>query len=328
MEPLRQSQENGLPSAMGASVRASPVIAVVGPTGSGKTALAVALAQRFGGEIVNTDSLQVYRHLDIGTAKPTPEERAQAVHHLIDVVDLDQPFSAADYVAQATPVLTRLGGAGRLAILCGGTGLYFKALVEGLAEVPAVPASIRQDVADRAQRFGTPTLHAELAKLDPDRAAKLHPNDTARVTRALEVALATGQPLSSYHAQPATPPPLNLLHVGLRWERAALYAHLNRRVDAMLAQGWIEEVQAVLARGFPPDAKPLRAIGYLEIVEYVQGRRSRDSLAPDIQQRTRHYAKRQLTWFRHQTSVDWFEPGDLDGAARRVQQFLAQRQAP
>jgi tRNA dimethylallyltransferase len=140
--------------------------------------------------------------------------------------------------------------------------------------------------------------------------------------RALEVVLATGQPISGYHRQPVAKPGLNLLHVGIRWERDALYRHLNTRVEAMLARGWIEEVQGVLAKGFAPDAKPLRSIGYLEIVEYLQGTRAKASLTPDIQQRTRNYAKRQLTWFRHQTRVDWFEPADLTAAVSRVEQFL------
>jgi tRNA dimethylallyltransferase len=303
---------------------AAPLIAVVGATGSGKTALAVELAVRLGGEIVNTDSLQVYRHLDIGTAKPTAEERARAVHHLLDVVDPDQPFSAADYVSRARAALARLAAEGRTAILCGGAGLYFRALTEGLADVPEIPAAVRGEVQARLARLGTPACHAELARLDPVRAARLHPNDTARVSRALEVVLATGEPLSGYHGRPPRAPARAILRVGLAWERAELYARLDRRVTAMLAAGWIDEVRRLLGMGFPAHLKPLRAIGYREIVEHLEGRRTADSLAPAIQQRTRNYAKRQLTWFRHQAAVHWFPPGHPEAVVSQAEAFLAQ----
>jgi tRNA dimethylallyltransferase len=285
--------------------------------------LAVELAVRFGGEIINTDSLQVYRYLDIGTAKPTPGEQAQARHHLIDLVNPDEAFSAGAYVAHAQAVLAALAQAGRVAILCGGTGLYFRALTEGLAEVPAIPADVRQAVETRLKAQGTPALHAELARLDPVGAAKLHPNDSARISRALEVVLATGTPIGRYRDDQSTAPPLGaVLHVGWGWDRAALYQTINRRVETMLAGGWIDEVRQVLARGYAPDAKPLRSIGYREIVEHLAGARAADTLAPDIQQRTRNYAKRQLTWFRHQTRVDWFSPGAADAVLRRVEAFL------
>lgn len=303
-----------------------PVIAVVGATGSGKTALAIALAERFGGEIINTDSLQVYRYLDIGTAKPTREEQGRVRHHLIDVVNPDEPFSAGAYVTHAEGVLAALGKAGRLAILCGGTGLYFRALIDGLAEVPSIPAEVRQDVEARAQRHGTPTLHAELARLDAETAATLHPNDLARVSRALEVVLATGMSIGHYRRQVGSPPLSGpVLHVGWDWPRTDLYAAINRRVEAMLASGWIDEVRQVLARGYASDAKPLRSIGYREIVEHLTDGRAAQTLTPDIQQRTRNYAKRQLTWFRHQTQVDWFPPGAVDDAVRRVEAFLEAR---
>jgi tRNA dimethylallyltransferase len=241
---------------------------------------------------------------------------------LLDVVDPDQPFSAADYVREARAILARLHARGRAAILCGGTGLYFRALTEGLADVPEIPGPVRQEVAARIARIGTPACHAELARLDPVAAARLHPNDKARVSRALEVVLATGQPLSGYHARPPSTPGATLLHVGLEWERAELYDRLDRRVTAMLAGGWIDEVRRVLGMGFPPQAKPLRSIGYREIVEHLQGRRGADTLAPAIQQRTRNYAKRQLTWFRHQATVHWFAPGSTEAVLRDVRTFL------
>jgi tRNA dimethylallyltransferase len=299
-------------------------IAVVGPTGSGKTALAVRLAERLGGEIVGTDSLQVYRGLDIGTAKPSAEERARAAHHLIDMVAPDEPFSAGAYVDAALPVLRRLAAERKPAILCGGTGLYFRALTQGLAPVPPVPPDVRRQVTARAARDGTPVLHAELARLDPAAAARLHPNDTARVSRALEVVLATGVPLSRYREAEAAPPPLGaVLHIGLDWERAELYGRLERRTVDMLRRGWIEEVRAVLALGYAPDCKPLRAIGYREIVEHLRGGRDAGTLADEIARRTRNYAKRQLTWFRHQARVEWFPPAAPDAALERAGAYLA-----
>lgn len=324
MEGMRQCQGTPAPEPRaGPTGNAPPVLAVAGPTGSGKTALAVELAERFGGEIINTDSLQVYRHLDIGTSKATAAERARAVHHLLDVVEPGEPFSAGDYVARARAVLARLAERGRAAILCGGTGLYFRALTEGMAEVPPVPEAVRREVAMRLLRLGTPACHAELARLDPERAARLHPNDTARIARALEVVLATGVPLSAWLRRGTMPGVTGpLLHVGWRWERPALYARINRRVEAMLAQGWVDEVRRVLAMGVPKDAKPLRAIGYREIVEYLDGRRSLASLSADIQQRTRRYAKRQLTWFHHQAQVEWFSPDQHGALLRRVEAFL------
>jgi len=308
------------------SPRVPPIVAVVGPTGSGKSALAVELAARFGGEIINTDSLQVYRHLDIGTAKPSQAEQARAVHHLIDVVNPDEQFSAGEYVTRAQAVLARLADAEHPAVLCGGTGLYFRALTEGLAAMPAIPTAVKQQVAQQLRELGAPACHAELARLDPERAAALHPNDSARIGRALEVVLATGMPIGRYHGHPS---PMGLplgavLYVGWQWERPALYAHINRRVEEMLAAGWVDEVRQVFAMGYSPHAKPLRSIGYREISEYLVGERHAESLAPDIQQRTRNYAKRQLTWFRHQARVDWYRPGQLEDVLRRVEGFLGQ----
>jgi tRNA dimethylallyltransferase len=292
----------------------------------------VDLAERFSGEVINADSLQVYRHLDIGTGKPTAEERSRAVHHLLDVAEPGEPFSAGDYVARARKVLEGLAARGRVAVLCGGTGFYFRALMQGMAEVPPVPDAVRRDVAARMQRLGAPGCHVELARLDPERAARLHPNDAARIARALEVVLASGVPLSAWLRRgAATGVAAPVLHVGWLWERHELYARINRRVEEMLAQGWVDEVRRVLAMGVPPSAKPLRAIGYREIVEYLEGRRPLTSLAPDIQQRTRHYAKRQLTWFRRQAPVEWFSPHQREALLRRAAAFLdaaATRVAP
>ncbi len=298
-------------------------MAVVGPTGSGKSELALRLAEACGGEIVNTDSLQVYRGLDIGTAKPDAAERARVPHHLLDVADPDQPFSAGDFVREARRVLADLAARGRAAILCGGTGLYFRALLQGISDIPAVPPAVRAEVAARLKRLGAPALHAELGRADPDAAARIHPHDAQRIARALEVHAATGRPLSAFQAaQPFGRPVPQVLSVGCFWERAELYRRLDARVERMLERGLIAEVQGLLARGYAAELKPLRSIGYLEVVAHVQGRLPLAAVAPAIQLRTRHYAKRQVTWFKRHPDIFWAAPGDFDAVERRVKEWL------
>ncbi|MBI4081244.1 MAG: tRNA (adenosine(37)-N6)-dimethylallyltransferase MiaA [Candidatus Lambdaproteobacteria bacterium] len=290
---------------------AGPLLAVVGATASGKSALALTLAEGLGGEIVSLDSMQVYRHLDIGTAKPSAAERARVPHHLLDIVEPDQPFSAGAYRRAAVEALAAIRGRGRVPILCGGTGLYLQALLGGLAEIPPVPGDVCARVQALLERLGPAECHRELARRDPVAAARIHPHDPARIGRALEVHLATNRPLSAFQRQQLfAPPPPELLLLEVRWPRAELYGRIDRRVEAMLAAGWVAEVNRVLALGFSPRLKPLRAIGYREIVEYVEGRRGADTLAGTIAGRTRHYAKRQGTWFRRQPGIRWVEPGD------------------
>jgi tRNA dimethylallyltransferase len=302
-----------------------PLIAVVGPTASGKSGLALELAERFGGEIISTDSLQVYRYLDIGTAKPSREDRARVPHHLIDLIDPDQTFSAAAYVEAARTVLADLARRGRVAILCGGTGLYFRALLRGIAEIPSVPPELRRDVQARVERIGPVAAHAELTKSDPAAGARIHPHDKQRILRALEVFQATGRPLSAYvAASPFGGAPGHLLSVGLAWERDALRERIRKRVRTMLDAGWIAEVRGILARGFPARLKPLQSIGYREIVEHVSGLRGAESLEPDIAVRTRQYAKRQWTWFRADPSIVWAPPDRRDELLGRVEHFLEQ----
>ena len=299
------------------------IVAVLGPTASGKSELALELAEAFNGEIITTDSLQVYRYLDIGTAKPGRAQRSRAPHHLLDQVDPDQHYSAATYATDSAAIVARLHAAGRLPILCGGTGLYFRAILFGLAEVPDIPVEVRKRVAALHAGEGQPGCRAELERLDPPGATALHPNDSARTLRALEVLLATGKPLRVYLRR--KPPPLraaNVISVGLDWERAALYERINRRVVQMLEAGWVEEVRGILARGYGPALKPLQSIGYREIVALLQGRREQAGLAEDIAQRTRHYAKRQLTWFRKHPGIFWAAADQRGKIQEQVQKFL------
>ena len=309
-----------------------PLVAVLGATASGKSALALALAEACAGEIVNTDSLQVYRHFDIGTAKPSAAERARVPHHLIDVAEPDEAFSAGRYVAAARAAIAGIAARGHVPILCGGTGLYYRALLHGLAPVPAVPAAVQRAVETRLAEQGPAALHAALARVDAAAAAAIHPNDPARSARALAVYEASGRPLSAYRAaQPFRSEPAPVLAVGIRWERAALYARIDARVHEMLARGWIEEVRGLLARGYGPSLKPMQGIGYREIVRWLgEGgdAATRGALEGAIARRTRQYAKRQGTWFRAHPELRWVAPGAGAEVVAEVRKFLLTRGPP
>lgn len=300
-----------------------PLIAVVGPTASGKSGWAMELGERFGGEIVNTDSMQVYRHFDIGTSKPSPGERERIPHHLIDVADPDEDYFAGRYVSDARNALTGIVARGRLPILCGGTGLYFRSLLFGLAEIPDVPKSIQSDVEESIARKGAAECHKELAQVDPISAAVIHPNDPARVARALAVYKATGRPLSTFHrATPLRATAPDHLSVGIQLERETLYRRINDRVRAMLKAGWLEEVRDLLEMGCFPSLKPMRGIGYRELARFLKEGGDLEEVTEAIATRTRHYAKRQLTWFRKHPGVHWLDPGDLPGLFRLTENFL------
>lgn len=288
-----------------------PLIAIVGPTGSGKTALALRLARERGGEVVSCDSLQVYRGLDIGSAKPTPGERAAVPHHLLDVVEPGQDFSAAEYARLARTALADVAARGRLPIVAGGTGLYLKALLQGLFEGPSRHEPLRRRLEAIAERHGDPRLHRLLARVDPESASRLSARDRLRVVRALEVFWTTGRPLSAHHRQGAEPlRGFSTLVLGLAPDRAALRQAVERRTSEMFERGLLEEVRGLLARGLPPDLRPLRAIGYRQAVAVLQGRLTRPEAERDIVVDTLRFAKRQMTWFRHQAEVTWCPDGE------------------
>jgi tRNA dimethylallyltransferase len=293
-----------------------PLVAIVGPTASGKSDLALRLAASRRGEIVSCDSLQVYRGLDIGSAKPTPEEQRRVRHHLIDVRDPDEDFSAADYARLARGALEDLAARGRLAIVAGGTGLYLRALVQGLFEGPSRDEALRRRLEALAARFGDPRLHRVLRRVDPAAGARIQPTDRLRIVRALEVFRATGRPLSEQHQGGAEPLRGFRVQVfGLSPPREELRRRVEARTRAMFEHGLIEEVRGLLRR-YPADLRPLRAIGYRQAVEVVQGRLSLDEARTSIETETMQYAKRQRTWFRHQAGeVRWFETADDAAAA-------------
>lgn len=288
-----------------------PLLALVGPTASGKSALALRLAAELPLEVVSCDSLQVYRGLDVGSAKPRPEERARVRHHLLDVAEPHEPFSAARWVSLARVALDEVAGRGRLPVIVGGTGLYLKALLEGLFEGPARDERLRGRLERWAARRGPARLHALLARIDAPAATRLHPHDLVRVVRALEVYRLTRRRLSEHLALP--PPRLEGYAVrllGLAPDRDGLRRRVAARTEAMFAGGLLEETAAVLARygGRPP--RPLRAIGYRQALECLAGRLDLAAAREQVNTATMQYAKRQMTWFRHQARVEWHAAAD------------------
>lgn len=298
---------------------AAPVIAVVGPTAAGKSALALALARERGGEIVCCDSLQVYRGLDIGSAKATPEERAAVPHHMLDVADPDEPFSAAEYSRQARVALAGIARRERLAIVAGGTGLYLRALLHGLFEGPSRDEALRGRLERIAERRGDRSLHRMLASVDPEAAARIPPRDRLRVVRAIEVFRSTRRPISEHHR--AGSDPLrghDVLVVGLDPPRDALREAVERRTADMLARGLVDEARRLLDRGYGPALRPLRAIGYRQAVAVARGEMEAAPARRAIVAETMRYAKRQMTWFRHQTEATWFTAPEPALAAVRA----------
>jgi tRNA dimethylallyltransferase len=285
---------------------APEAVCLMGPTGTGKTALALELARRFPVEIVSVDSALVYRGMDIGTSKPSAAERAAVPHHLIDICDPAEPYSAGRFRRDALACIEAIRARGRVPLLVGGTMLYFRALTHGLAPLPAANRELRSALNARAAQVGWPTLHAELARLDPAAAARIRPLDAQRIQRALEVVQLTGARLSDLQRQ-AEPAPLRLARFALMpCERAQLYERIDARFDAMLAAGFVEEVRRLHARGdLDPDLPSLRAVGYRQLWEYVAGRSTLERAASGARQASRNLAKRQLTWLRADPAVHW-----------------------
>jgi tRNA dimethylallyltransferase len=291
-------------------VAAPVLIAIVGPTASGKSALGLRLAEEHGGEIVSCDSLQVYRGLDIGSAKPTVDEQARVAHHLIDVVDPGEAFTAAEYARRGRRALAGIRERGRLPLVVGGSGLYLRALLSGLFEGPSRDEALRSRLERIAGRYGDARLHRLLRRVDPESAARIEVRDRRRVIRAIEVFRATGRALSQHHrggAEALTGFDVRIL--GLHPPRAELREAVERRTAAMLAAGLVEETRRLLER-YPPDLPPLLAIGYRQAAAVVRGELPIDAARRDIVKETMRYAKRQMTWFRHQARVTWCARAD------------------
>ena len=272
------------------------LVVITGPTASGKTALGVALAQRLGGEVVSADSMQIYRGMDIGTAKPTPEEMQGVPHHMIDIADPAENYSVSRYAAQAVACVDDILARGKLPIVAGGTGLYIDSLIAGRTFADGTAdTALRQELSERYDEIGGEGLLGELRKVDPERAARLHPADKKRIVRAMEVYILTGKTITQHDAETrAVPPRYDAAKIALDFaDRQDLYDRIDRRVDAMVRQGLFDEVRALLAAGVPADCTAMQAIGYKEIVQALRGQTTMDEAVRLIQQRSRNYAKRQ-----------------------------------
>lgn len=300
-----------------------PLVVLAGPTASGKSALAFKLAHLFPFEIINADSLQVYRGMDIGSAKPTLEEQAEVPHHLIDVANPDEPYNAGRFVVDAEAAIRGIRGRGRLPMVVGGTGMYIRALLRGLDDLPSDPA-VREALSGRWEAEGGEAMHAELLAKDPETAARVHPADRLRVTRALEIAAVAGKPASALRAQWEVRAPRHPhLFLALRPEREALYARIDARVDEMFRRGLLDEVRGLLAKGYGPSLKPMGALGYRHAVSHLVGGVPCTRAVEEMKRDTRHYAKRQLTWLSGERDVAWLASGDgVEAASLRVKNCL------
>ena len=304
-----------------------PIICVVGPTASGKTALAIELAKAFNGEIVSCDSMQIYRRMDIGTAKPTAEERQGIPHHMIDVADPEESFSVSRYCQMAIPIVEDILRRGKTCIIAGGTGLYVDALIRGNDFAPIPSTGCRQRLERRAEAEGIQVLTQELSAVDPESVQRAQGNPR-RIIRALEVYLETGQTLTAHNlATQAIPPRFSPLWIGLDDEdRQDLYRRIDLRVDLMLEQGLLEEIRSLLDSGIPESATAMQAIGYKEFIDALRGRIPMEQAVSDLKQSTRRYAKRQKTWFRRNRDIHWIlrHPGQTSQEIFSQARLLAQ----
>ncbi|MCF8061323.1 MAG: tRNA (adenosine(37)-N6)-dimethylallyltransferase MiaA [Deltaproteobacteria bacterium] len=299
------------------------IVVITGPTAAGKTALAVDLALALGGEVVNADSMQVYRHMDVGTAKPAKEEMRGVPHHLLDVVDPDQPFNAARYRELAAPAVENITGAGRACFVVGGSGLYIRALLGGLFECPEASPEVRSRLNQAWEEEGGEALHKRLGSLDPDAALGVHPNDRVRVLRALEVIELTGRPFSSLAGEHRfREDAFEALKVCLHMPRERLYERIDARSRAMMEGGLPEETRRLFEKGYSRELKPMQAIGYRHATAFLEGAWGREEAVKRLQADTRRYAKRQMTWFRGESGVLWRSPGDRDLILSEAAAFL------
>ncbi|KPJ57394.1 MAG: tRNA delta(2)-isopentenylpyrophosphate transferase [Deltaproteobacteria bacterium DG_8] len=284
-----------------------PLIIILGPTAVGKSELAIELAQKFGFEIVNADSMQVYRGMDIGSAKPSLKERSLVTHHLIDIKDPDEEFSAAQFKEEARDIIVSLAQEGKVALVVGGTGFYIRALTKGLFPAPSADLKFREELKEKEKTKGKWYLYKELEKVDPEAASKIHPNDTFRIIRALEVFYLTGEPISQQQKRHQFKHSyFNLLKIGLMRDRSEIHHRIEQRVDKMIKDGLLDEATQLLEKGWSPTIKPFQSLGYKQILSYLQGELSLDEATRLIKRNTKRYGKRQLTWFRKDSEIKWF----------------------
>ena len=303
------------------------IICIAGPTASGKTALAVELAKELNGEVVSCDSMQVYKRMDIGTAKPTAEEMQGIPHHMLDVAQAWEDFSVSRYCNQAAPIVDDIIAQGKTAIIAGGTGLYMDSLIRGNSFAPCPSTGVREALEARAEAEGIQPLLEELAQVDPESAGRLHPSDRKRIIRALEVYRETGITITEHNRRTReVPPKYRPVWLGLDFsDRAALYRRIDRRVERMLEAGLLDEIRSLLESGIPETCTAMQAIGYKEFLPVLRGERGLCDAAAEVCQSSRRYAKRQLTWFRRNPNMHWIareEDGAPDEIIRQARQIL------
>lgn len=301
------------------------IIVICGPTGIGKTSTAIQLSQEFSGEIVSADSMQIYREMDIGTAKPTKTELERVPHHMINIVHPDEPFDAAAFTKMADSVILSLIQKSRLPFITGGTGLYIKALIHGLFRTRPADTGVISRFRKESDQFGSAALHKQLAECDPQAAARIHPNDAFRIIRALEIFEATGKPISVYHdLHRFSEKKYHALKIGLSCERETLYDRINQRVDRMLDQGLLGEVEQLLKKGYSTDLKSMQSLGYRHMAEYLTGKITWDEAVNTMKRDTRRYAKRQLTWFKADPEIRWYTKDRVEEIRKEIRSFLDQ----
>ena len=302
----------------------SPLICIVGPTAVGKTEIAIQVAQRLDAEIVSLDSRQIYRGMDIGTAKPTLDQRGTVPHHLIDCVEIDQPFSVAEYQRLADVAITEIHRRGKRTMTVGGAGLYFRSIIDGLFDGPGADAEIRAKLQREADEHGNAALHERLRQCDPEAADRVHPNNLVRVIRALEIYELTGKPISTLQGQwKKNEPRYPFRAFGLNMAREMLYRRIEDRVDRMVEAGLIEEVKWLLDQGYPRNCVAMQSFGYKELIEYLDGNRTLDAGIALLKQNTRRFAKRQLTWFRNDPRIEWIDISEFPSMEGIVDNLLA-----
>jgi tRNA dimethylallyltransferase len=300
-----------------------PLVIICSPTATGKTKLAIDLASAFGGEIISADSLQVYRYLDIGTAKPTIEERNKIKHHLIDVVNPDEEFNAAIFVEQAKIIIENMAGSGKPVFISGGTGLYIRALLQGIIETPKVDENIRNYYRGLRNSHGREYLHNLLQQRDKEAARRINPNDSVRVIRALEVLEQTGESIVAIQKRHSfSGKQYNAYKIGLKLDREELQKRIAARTDKMIIKGLLQEVQGLLERGYGENLKPMQSLGYRQVVDFLKGKHDWEKTVDLIKQETWFYAKRQKTWFAADKEIIWYQPELSDEIIKDVRSFI------
>ena len=288
-----------------------PLIVITGPTGVGKTDLAIRLAEKYDGEIISADSMQVYRHMDIGTAKPSPEEKLRIPHHLIDVVNPDEEFNAAMFVKKADEAIALLHSRHKRVFVVGGAGLYLDALLGGLLNAPGADGRLRDSYRKDAAQYGKGHLYRRLREMDTTAAERIHPNDLVRTIRALEVLEHTGQSIAEIQREHRfRNKAYDFVKIGLNVDRSILYDRINDRVGKMMEAGLVEEVEKLMDKGYDELVRPMQSMTYRNVISFIRGKQSEQDMVRLIKRDTRHYARRQLTWFKRDPDIKWFAPQD------------------